>query len=276
MTSLESRLGTAKARLAGKTTIVTGAGSDAGEIGIGKAIALLFAREGAQVAVVDWHRERAEQTCTDIRNLGGDAIALAANVTNKSDCERAIEKTLERFGKLDILVNNVGIAGGAPGAPYDEDAWQHVLDTNIKSAMLMCNLSLPALCRNGGAIVNTASIAGIRAMSGTAYGPSKAALIMYTREVALSYGRQGVRANAVAPGHIDSPKISALFTPEMRDARRKVAPLGNTIDADVWDIAFATLFLASDEARFITGVCLPVDGGVSEIGALAAQHLINS
>lgn len=276
MTSLETRLGAAKARLAGKTAIVTGAGSEGDEIGIGKAIALLFAREGAQIAVIDWHRERAEQTCADIRELGGDAIGLAANVTIKSDCERAINETLEHFGKLDVLVNNVGIAGGDPSAPYDENAWQHVLDTNIKSAMLMCNLSLPALCRNGGAIVNTASIAGIRAMSGTAYGPSKAALIMYTREVALHYGRRGVRANAVAPGHIDSPKISALFTPEMREARRKVAPLGNTIDADVWDIAFATLFLASDEARFITGVCLAVDGGVSEIGALAAQQLINS
>src|SRR6218665_640899 len=115
MTSLETRLGAARARLAGKTAIVTGAGSEAGEIGIGKAIALLFAREGAQVAVIDWQRDRAEQTCADIRDAGGDAIALAANVTDKSDCERAIAKTLERYCKLDILVNNVGIAGGAPG-----------------------------------------------------------------------------------------------------------------------------------------------------------------
>jgi NAD(P)-dependent dehydrogenase (short-subunit alcohol dehydrogenase family) len=255
----------------GKVAIVTGAGSEAGDIGIGKAIALLLAREGAQVAVIDLHLQRAQQTCADIEAIGGEALALAADVTEVADCERAIQATLTRFGRLDILVNNVGITPD-PDDAFDEGSWKRQFDTNVGSAVLMCNRSLPALCRQGGAIINIASIAGIRAMSGTAYGPSKAALIMFTRELALRHGRHGVRANAVAPGHIDSPRMASMFPPKLRALRRNVAPLN--IAADTWDIALAVLFLGSDDARFISGACLPVDGGVSEIGALAAQGLI--
>lgn len=275
MNNLNTRLGPPLARLQGKTALITGAGSVGDDIGIGKAIALLFAREGAQVGVVDMQAERAEQTRDDIIQQGGDAIALPADVTRGEQCEKIIASTLAHFGKLDILVNNVGIAGGGgPIESLDESMWQKVIDVNLKSAMLMCKYALPALKKKGGAIINIASISGIRAMgAGAAYGPSKAALIMFTRELAAMYGRDGLRANVVAPGHIYSPMVANFFTPAMREARRKVSPLG--FEADVWDVALATLYLASDEARFITGVCLPVDGGVSELGGLLANQLIN-
>lgn len=272
MINLEQRLGPARGRLQGKVAIVTGAGSAASDIGIGRAITLLFAREGAKVAAIDLDADRAARTCADIEAFGGEAVALAADVTDGDDCRRAIESALARFGQLDILVNNVGVTP-RPGEGFDEANWQRLFATNAGSAMLMCNRALPALCSGGGAIINITSIAGIRAMSGTGYGPSKAALIMYTRELALAYGRQRVRANAIAPGHIDSPAVAAGFAPQVRALRRDVAPLN--IDADPWDIALAALFLGSDEARFISGVCLPVDGGVSEIGALAGQQLLS-
>lgn len=263
-------------RLPGKVAIVTGAGSQGDGVGTGKAIAVLMAGEGAKVCLVDREPERAQETLEMIHALGGDAFVCAGDVTRAADCERFVAETARRYGGVDILVNNVGIAS-APGdfSVFDEDAWTRIVDVNLRSAVLMSRYAVPKMIeRGGGAIVNISSIAGMRAHGGGfAYGPSKAAMNQFSNELAVTYGRQGIRANTVAPGHILTPLAQGLLGEEARAVRRKVGPLG--IEGDAWDIAAATLFLASDEARFITGVLIPVDGGVVQTGPLAAHALIN-
>jgi NAD(P)-dependent dehydrogenase (short-subunit alcohol dehydrogenase family) len=264
-----------RARLKGKVVIVTGAGSQGNGFGTGKAIAIVMAGEGAKVCLVDREPERAEETLALILAAGGEAFVSAGDVTQSADCERFVAETVQRFGGVDILVNNVGIAG-APGTfeTFDEVAWDQVINVNLKSAVLMSRFAVPRMIqRGGGAIVNISSIAGIRAHGAFAYGPSKAAMNELSCELAVVYGRQGIRANTVAPGHIVTPLSQGLLGEAARAARRKVNTLG--IDGDAWDVAAAALFLASDEARFITGVLIPVDGGVVETGPLAAHALIN-
>ncbi|WP_022981559.1 SDR family NAD(P)-dependent oxidoreductase [Ideonella sp. B508-1] len=261
-------------RLRGKVAIVTGAGSQGDGVGTGKAIAVLMAGEGAQVCLVDREPARAQETLAMIQARGGDAFVCAGDVTQSADGERIVAETVQRYGGVDILVNNVGIAS-APGDfdSFDEAAWTRVLDVNLRSAVLMCRHTVPRMvARGGGAIVNISSIAGIRAHGTFAYGPSKAAMNQLSSELSVVYGRQGIRANTVAPGHIATPLSQGLLGEEARAARRKVGPLG--IEGDAWDVAAAALFLASDEARFITGVLIPVDGGVVETGPLVAHALI--
>lgn len=263
-------------RLTGKVAIVTGAGSQGDGVGTGKAIASLFAAEGARVCLVDRASERAEVTRQLIESAGGEAFVCAADVTSTTDCARVTAATLDRFGRLDILVNNVGIGvGGGRIEQLDEALWDQVMAINLKSAALMCKHAIPALIKARGSIVNIASIAALRAHGGgVVYGASKAGMIAMTNELAVMYGREGVRANVVAPGHIFTPLVEGMLDQKARDTRRQIAPLG--IEGDAWDIAAATLFLASDEARFITATCLPVDGGVAAIGALSAHGLIGS
>lgn len=262
-------------RLEGKVAIVTGAGSEGGGVGNGKAIALLFAGEGAHVCLVDRDRERVEDTLREIRTTGGEAIAIVGDVSDESDCARFVGETVERFGGVDLLVNNVGRSGPVgPLASLDMAAWSQVIDVNLKSAVMMCRYAIPHMIpRGGGAIVNIASIAGTLAHGGSlAYGPSKAAMTQVAREIAVMHGGDGIRANTVAPGHIFTPLAISLLGEQARGQRRDVSPLG--IEGDAWDVAHAALFLASEEARFLTGILLPVDGGVSEIGPLAAHALL--
>jgi NAD(P)-dependent dehydrogenase (short-subunit alcohol dehydrogenase family) len=227
------------------------------------------------VCLVDRNAASAEATREQIRKLGGEALAAVGDVTTRQDCARFVAETVRRYGRLDILVNNVGTAAVVPLDAPDEQAWSRVLDINITSAMLMSRYSLPAMIRNGGgSIVNISSIAGIRAHGSLAYGPSKAAMAALAREITVLYGRQGIRANTVAPGHVLTPLAMSMLPKEMRAKRRDIGPLG--VEGDAWDIALAVRFLASDEARFITGVHLPVDGGVTEIGPMAAHALIES
>jgi NAD(P)-dependent dehydrogenase (short-subunit alcohol dehydrogenase family) len=261
-------------RLGEKVAIVTGAGSQGEGVGTGKAISILFAAEGAKVCLVDQQAERADITRRAIESLGGTAFVCEADVTRAEGCAAIVAAALERYGRLDVLVNNVGIgvAGGLL-EQLDEATWDRVLNVNLRSAMLMAKYSIGSLIAARGAIVNIASIAALRAHGGgVAYGASKAALIAMTRELAVMYGSQGVRANVVAPGHIFTPLVEGMLDERGRETRRQIAPLG--IEGDAWDVAAAALFLASDEARFITAVCLPVDGGVAEIGALAAHSRI--
>ena len=261
-------------RLASKISIVTGAGLDntVGE-GIGSAIALLFAAEGAAVCCVDLDLRRAEAAVERIEAAGGRAVAAAGDVSEAADCARLIDTADAEFGGVDILINNVGISSPVNLATADEAAWQRVFDVNVKSAMLMSKFALPKMiARGGGSIVNISSIAGVRAQGALAYGPSKAAMAQLAREIAVMHGRQGIRANTVAPAHLATPFVLGLLPPEAREQRRKVSPLG--IEGGAWDVAMAALFLASDEARFITGVQLPVDGGVTEIGAMPAHALL--
>lgn len=259
-------------RLSGKTAIVTGAGSPEG--GIGRSIAVLLAAEGARVCLIDQDRGRADEVATQIAAEGGEALALQGDVSAPAGCERMVRAAAEHYGRLDVLVNNVGVSRSAASlVDLDFNDWSRVFETNLKSAVAMSSFALPIMKANGGgAIVNIASIAGLQAYGGAAYGPSKAALIAFTRETALMHGRDGVRANVIAPGHIYTPHVGAMLTDELRAARRYVGPLG--VEGDAWDIAEAVLFLASDAARFITGALLPVDGGVSEIGPMAGHALI--
>jgi len=250
-------------RLAGRSAIVTGAGSQGDGVGTGKAIAFHFACEGAKVCLVDIDADRVEATRAMIAEAGRDAIAVTGDVTDADACERIVAEATARNGPVDILVNNVGVGiGGGPVETSDPAMWDRLMTLNVKSAMLMARAALPHFAQRGGAIVNIVSVAGLRAIGdGGAYGPSKAALIAFTAELASLYGRRGIRANAIAPGHIVTPMVAQyLRETGLGELRRRIAPLG--IDGDAWDIAAAALFLASDESRFITGICLPVDGGL--------------
>jgi len=263
------------ATMAGKVAIVTGAGAEGDGIGIGRAIAVVLAGEGAKVCLVDLDAQRAQDTLKQIESMGAEAFVISANVTLRDDCARIVEETMRRYGRLDVLVNNVGVATPVALEADDEEAWTRVLNINLTSAMLMSRYSVPAMTQNGGgSIINISSIAGIRAHGSIAYGPSKAAMAALARELTVLYGRQGIRANTVAPGHVLTPLAMSLLPEQMRVKRRNVGPLG--IEGDGWDVALAVRFLASDEARFITGVHLPVDGGVTEIGPLSAHALIEA
>ena len=265
-------------RLAGKVAIVTGAGSQGDPVlgvGNGKAIALVFAREGARVALVDIDASRAQATANTIRAANGQVLVIDADVTLADDCARIVAETNKLWGPATILVNNVGIAGGRDSLiDCDLARWQQIMDVNLKSVLLMSAAVIGGMiAMGGGSIVNIGSIAGLRRYGTLAYGPSKAALVALTEEIAFLHGRQGVRANTVAPGHVVTPLSLGLLGQEAREERRKAGPLG--VEGDAWDIAAAALFLASDESRFITGTCLPVDGGVIVAGSLAAKSLLN-
>lgn len=261
------------ARLASKTAIVTGAGADGDEIGIGRAIALLLAREGAQVACADVDAVRAAATANRIQSEGGRAFSVAADVTKPRECQALVSETLSRFGRIDILVNNVGISTPATLEGITLELWDRTLATNLTSVMLMSKYAVPEMAQNGcGSIVNISSLAGMRAMGALVYGPSKAAMAQLSREIGVLHGREGIRVNTVAPGHVMTPHAMAKIPPTMREARRKVGPLG--IEGDAWDVAQAVVFLASDEARFINGVHLAVDGGVEGIGPMTGHALI--
>lgn len=261
-----------RARLTGKVAIVTGAGSQGQGVGIGKAIATVFAGEGARTCLVDRDAERVAATRGLIAAEGGEVFVTVADVTRASDCERVVAETVDRYGDVDVLVNNVGTAAGPRRLEdFDEAAWDQVIAVNVKSALLMTKSVLPHL-RRGGAIVNVSSIAGTRAYGTLAYGPSKAAMNSLTAELALICGPRGIRVNTVAPGHVMTPLAMGLLGESARELRRRAGPLA--IEGDAWDVALAALFLASDDARFITAVLLPVDGGVTEIGSLAAYELL--
>ncbi len=212
-----------------------------------------------------------------IEAAGGSAFVFAGDVTDTRVCASIVAATLERYGRLDVLVNNVGVsAGGGEVWDLDEEKWSKLVDANLKSAVLMTRHAMPALIASQyGAIVNISSTAALLASGGAwAYGPAKAALIAFTHEVAVKYGRQGVRANAICPGHIVTPHVAGFFDAAAFELRRKVAPLG--ITGDAWDVATAALYFASDESRFVTAQCLAVDGGVTQTMQLTAHALINS
>lgn len=257
-------------RLAGKTAIVTGAGADGDEIGIGRAIALLLAREGAKVACADLDPARAETTAALITADGRTAFGFAADVSREEECAALIAETVKRFDTLDILVNNVGISRPTSLGTITRDDWDQTLAVNLTSVMLMSKYAVPPMAaQGGGTIINISSLAGMRTMGALAYGPSKAAMAQLSREIGVLHGRQGIRVNTVAPGHVMTPHAMSKLPADMRETRRKVGPLG--IEGDAWDVAQAVLFLASDEARFINGVQLAVDGGVEGLGALTGH-----
>jgi NAD(P)-dependent dehydrogenase (short-subunit alcohol dehydrogenase family) len=256
------------ASLPGQAAIVFGAGFRGEGWTNGKAAAVAYARAGAAVACVDIDGEAAAQTAAVIAAEGGVAIALEADVTRLYSVEAATAQALDRFGRLDILHNNVGVTQMGGPVELDETAWQRALDLNIGSVYRTAKSVLPHMIeRRAGAIVNISSLASQRwtGYPYFAYSTAKAAVNQATVMLAMQYARYGIRANCVVPGAIDTPliyrQIASQYASvdEMIAARNRMIPLGRMGDA--WDVAHAAVFLASDHAKFITGVCLPVDGG---------------
>ncbi len=252
-------------RLDGKVAIVTGAGSRADGIGNGRAAAVLLARHGARVALVDAIRGWAEDTARMIAAERGEAEVLEADVTDPAACAAAVRAAASRWGRLDILVNNVGI-GGPPGSAVevDPEAWDEALRVNVTSMMLMAKYAIPEMRKaGGGSIVNIASVAGLAGgHPSLLYPTSKGAVVNMTRAMAAHHGSEGIRVNCVAPGMVYTPMVySRGMSPEMREARRERSLLKT--EGTGWDVGNAVLFLASDEARWITGVILPVDAGAT-------------
>ena len=253
-------------RLQGKRAIVTGAGSRAPGIGNGRAAAILFAREGADVLLVDRDEDAAAATREMIRADGNDAEILAADVTSEEDCRAMTAAAVDRWGGLDVLHNNVGIGSRGTVEQISPAEWDDVMRVNVTSMMLAAKAAVPAMRRSGGgAIINVSSISALRPRGLTAYSVSKGAVATLTRALAVDHGADGIRANCIMPGPVYTPMVYAAGMPgELRERRRNASLL--KIEGEGWDIGWAAVFLASDEARYVTGVILPVDGGVTVRG----------
>ncbi|MCY3831665.1 MAG: SDR family NAD(P)-dependent oxidoreductase [Chloroflexi bacterium] len=262
------------ARLQDKVALVVGAGSRGEPAGTGYATAKLFAEHGASTLLVDNNRERAKVTEREILDAGGAASVFEGDVTSEEDCKAMVTACGERYGRLDILVNNVATAGAGKVTEVGSEELDQVFATNLRSMMLACRYAIPLMkAGGGGSILNISSIDGLRTgMSyNVPYAVTKAGAAHLARLIAVHHGRDNIRANCIAPGHIYAPFVRHM-SPEKRDQRRKVAPLGT--EGTAWDIAWAAVFLASDEARWISGTILPVDGGLLAATPLAVYDNI--
>ena len=257
-------------RLQGKVAIVTGAGQTPGDtIGNGRAISILFARAGAKVMLVDLRLQSAQETKSMIDKEGGESLAFAADVTRGDDCRRMVEKCTETYGRVDILVNNVGIGGEDIGpVKLKEETWDRIFAANLKSMFLTCKYVLPIMEKQeSGSIVNISSAAAVAATSMLAYKTSKAGVNALTQSIAMKYAKKGIRVNAIMPGLMNTPMAiegisqhRGVKKDDLIKERNNMVPLKGGMGSG-WDTAYGALFLASDEAKFITGVILPVDGG---------------
>ena len=261
-----------KGRMEGKVAIVTGAGSSGPGIGNGKAAAVLFAREGAKVLLVDQVLARAEETLELIRQEGGEASAFEANVISAEDCRRMVQAAVECYGRLDVLDNNVGISRRGIVVEVQEEDWDFVMAVNVKSIVLCSKYAIPKMMETGGgSIINISSIAGLRAHSSTPYTASKAAVIGLTMSMAADHGPDGIRVNCIAPGLIFSPMVAPRMDDDLREIRKSAAPLRT--EGDSWDVGYAALYLASDESRWVNGITLPVDAGLTSVSPVTYQTL---
>src|SRR5207248_7061606 len=239
----------------------------------GRAAAILLARAGAKVLVVDIIREAAEQTVAMIHNEGGEAVPFVADVSDEAQCRALVETAVKQFGRLYLLDNNVGI--GARGSVVDTPVtdWQRVMRINVESMFLVSRYAIPAMVETAGsgAIVNVSSISALRPRGLTAYSTSKGAVIALTRAMAVDHGPEGIRVNCVAPGPVYTPMVySRQMSAAGREARRRASVLG--IEGTGWDIGRAVRFLLSAEARYITGQTLVVDGGATLVGPARAPE----
>jgi NAD(P)-dependent dehydrogenase (short-subunit alcohol dehydrogenase family) len=259
-------------RLSGKVAIVVGAGQTPGDtIGNGRATAILFAREGARVMLVDRSLDSAEETRSMIAAEGGDSLAFEADVARDADCRALAEACKRAYGRIDVLHNNVGIAVGDSGPVHlTEEAWDRIFAVNLKGMFLTCKHVLPVMReQRSGAIVNISSIAAVCAVGMLAYKTSKAGVNALTHSLAIGNAEYGIRVNAIMPGLMNTPMAIEGLSADRRVAKEDLirardaqVPLGHKMGT-AWDVAYAALFLASDEAKFVTGVILPVDGGQS-------------
>lgn len=249
--------------LAGKVAVVTGGGAAGEGVGNGRAAAILLARAGAHVVVVDRDKALAQRTVGMIEEGGGRAAVVEADVTRTADCAVVVQTALDRFGRLDLLDNNVGIGSRGTVVDETEESWRRVMQVNVDSMFLMSRHAIPAMRRaGGGAIVNVSSISALRPRGLTAYSVSKGAVIALTRAMAVDHGRDGIRVNCVAPGPVYTPMVYQRgMSASARDRRRQASALG--IEGTGWDIGHAVRFLLSGHARYITGHTLVVDGGTT-------------
>jgi len=249
--------------LDGKVAIVTGGGAAGDGIGNGRAAAILLAKAGARVVVVDRAAELAARTVAMIEALGGKAIGCEADVTKPEDCRAMVEAALDRFGRLDLLDNNVGIGSRGSVVEESQETWRRVMQVNVETMFLVAKHAIPAMIRaGGGAIVNVSSISALRPRGLTAYSTSKGAVIALTRAMAVDHGPDGIRVNCVAPGPVYTPMVYQRgMSEEARARRRKASLLG--IEGTGWDVGRAVRFLLSDHARYVTGQTLVVDGGAT-------------
>ena len=261
-------------RLVGKTAMVIGAGSIGPGWGNGKASAALFAREGANVICVDRNEKAAMETVEIIRSEGGTAEAVAADASNSAQVKAAVDAAVGHFGRIDVLMNNVGITEIGGVVELSEEAWDRVLNINLKSVFLAMKHVIPIMVENGGgSIINISSISSLRYLDTpyVSYYTTKAAINHMTRVTAGEYASRQVRVNAVLPGYVDTPmavdsaKRFRGLTDENKEAawRAKAAKVPMGWMGDAWDIARAALFFASDDSRFVTGAQLVVDGGTT-------------
>jgi NAD(P)-dependent dehydrogenase (short-subunit alcohol dehydrogenase family) len=254
-------------RLAGKVAIVTGAAAQAEGVGNGSAVATLFAREGASVVLVNRNLERAQALQAAIRAEGGEAAAFAADVTDPAATEAMAAFAAERYGRLDILHNNVGVGAAGNTVTQSLDDWNRIVAANLTSAMLACRACIPRMREaGGGSIINVSSSAGMLGLSGTsgavAYSAAKAGLQGLTLSVAADHAAEGIRANCLIVGTVFTPLVRGLGE-DGRERRRMAVPLQT--EGTGWDVAYAAVYLASDESRWVTGVMLPIDGGLHAI-----------
>jgi NAD(P)-dependent dehydrogenase (short-subunit alcohol dehydrogenase family) len=252
--------------LRGKVAIIAGGGAAGDGVGNGRAAALLLARAGAKVLVVDRELPLAERTAAMIKSLGGTAAAMAADLTQPIQCKQVVEAAVDQFQRLDFLDNNIGISSRGSVVDEPQETWRRMMQVNVEAMFLTSKHAIPAMKKTAGkgAIVNISSISALRPRGLTIYTTTKAAVIGLTRAMAVDHGRDGIRVNCVAPGPVYTPMVYARgngMSAKARDNRRKASTLG--IEGTGWDIGHAVRFLLSDHARYITGQTLIVDGGVT-------------
>ena len=250
-------------RVAGKAAIVTGAGT-----GIGRAIALALAREGARVAVAGRRREKLEEVAQAIRQVGGEALVTVCDVSSEADSYRAVKDAEEAFGHVNVLVNNAGALSVSTVESISVEEWDRLMATNLKGPFLMSRAVLPAMRQaGGGAIVNVGSVLGLVAMKDrAAYCASKGGVTMLTKAMALDHAQEKIRVNCICPAIVETDLIRELFSKSeegrrARDTRLATLPLGKFGKPD--DIAELAVFLASEESSWMTGTAIPVDGGLT-------------
>lgn len=260
-------------RLKEKVAIVVGAGQQPGDtIGNGRAISILFAREGAKLMLVDRNIDSAQETKSMIEQEGGESFIYEANIVREDNCRQMVEKCVEAYGRIDILVNNVGIGEGDRNiVKIREEVWDKIFNTNLKGMVFTSKYTLPIMEKQGyGSVINISSVASVCApVPIPAYKISKSGVNSLTQLLAQQYARKGIRVNAIMPGLLNTPiaiegmaRATGISKKDLIKFRNRLVPLKGGM-GDAWDTAYAALFLASDEAKFITGVILPVDGGQS-------------
>ena len=263
-------------RLRGKVAIVTGGGKriDMEEIGIGYATAVLFARAGAKVIVADLSADNAERTCRDIAAESGEATAVVADVRDSSACKKMVDAAVKCYGALHVVVNNAGAHGKSTIDVLDEENFDLNVAVNLKGPALTTKYAVPAMIYSGGgSIIYHSSIDAISAPYNKTvpYSITKGGLEMLAKTTASNHGRDGIRANCVAPGHVYGT-FQGNTTERTRQLRKNAAPLG--VEGTSWDVAWLNLFLASDESRWISGVTIPVDGGLLAVAPLRAYSYL--